>query len=123
MIGRASVPCNGCRLCCINDMIVLHPEEGDDPASYETERIRHPLTGEPALMLKHKPNGECIYLGASGCTIHDRAPLICRKFDCRKMYLRFSRAERKRMIRAGLLDRDKLDAGRDRVHTLPEGAR
>lgn len=115
---RAKVPCNGCRLCCINDMIILHPEMGDDTGAYETVPCRNPITGKPARMLAHKANGECIYLGAGGCTIHDRAPAICREYDCRKMFLRFTRPERKRLIKAGLCDKSKFDAGRDRLHTL-----
>jgi uncharacterized protein len=120
---RASVPCNGCRACCHGDLIVLHPENGDDPSAYETEPFSHPLTGKPCLALKHKHNGECVYLGPEGCTIHDRAPVICREFDCRRMYLSVPRAERRRLISAGVLDKEVLEAGRKRVHTLePEAA-
>ena len=122
MISRSQVPCNGCRACCINDMIILHPEHGDRAADFQTVACRHPLTGKPALMLDHKPNGECVYLGEGGCTIHERAPAICREYDCRKQYLSMSRPERRRAIRAGLMDQTKFDAGRDRVHTLKVSA-
>ena len=103
-------------------MIILHPEKGDRVSDYQTVPCRNPLTGKPGHMLDHKPNGECIYLGSSGCTIHGRAPLICREFDCRKMYLKFSRAERKRLVRDGLCDQSKFDAGRDRIGTLAGAA-
>ena len=122
MGARSVVPCAGCRLCCINDMIVLHPECGDDPAAYDTVPCRHPITGKPAVMLRHKPNGECIYLGPDGCTIHERSPVICREYDCRRQYLQFSRAERKKLIARGLMDKAKFDAGRKRLDTLRERA-
>ena len=109
---RASVPCNGCTLCCRGDAIILHPECGDDVSLYETETISHPFTGKPVLMLTKKSNGDCTYLGATGCTIHDHAPTICREFDCGRMYERFTRAERRRMVASGLFDREVFEAGR-----------
>ena len=36
-------------------------------------------------MLDHKPNGDCIYLGNGGCTIHESKPRMCREMDCRKV--------------------------------------
>jgi Fe-S-cluster containining protein len=80
------VPCNGCTACCRFDLILLHPEDGDVVMLYETMEIINPMTGEPALALKHKPGGGCIYLGDGGCTIHGRAPVICKAFDCRRFY-------------------------------------
>lgn len=121
MQTRSSVPCNGCQLCCTNDIIILHPDEGDDPAMYLTQEIRNPVTGKPALMVQKKPNGHCIYLGPNGCSIHGRAPLICRQFDCRKLFRLLSRADRKRMVRAGMADQNVFDAGRERLHTLKDG--
>jgi Fe-S-cluster containining protein len=74
------VPCNGCTLCCQDDAIRLTGE--DNPDDYITET--HPyITG--ALMLAHKPNGDCIYLDETGCSIHDRAPSLCRSADCRSI--------------------------------------
>jgi Fe-S-cluster containining protein len=35
------------------------------------------------MMLDHKPNGDCIYLGQTGCTIHEDKPLMCQRMDCR----------------------------------------
>jgi Fe-S-cluster containining protein len=54
----------------------------DDVSSYEHEPVAHPLTGAPAIALKRQRNGDCFYLGPTGCTIHDRAPALCREFDC-----------------------------------------
>ena len=118
MKTRANVPCNGCRACCINDMIVLHPEMGDDASTYLTEPTTNPITGKPVLQLRHKPNGECIYLGDTGCTIHDRAPAICREYDCRRNFLQFSRNERRHFVKIGLMSKEKFAEGRRRLHTL-----
>ena len=118
--ARADVPCAGCTLCCRRDALILHPEMGDDPTQYETVPTTHPLTGEPAEMLAHKPNGDCVYLDRStGCTIHDRAPAICREFDCRAFYRRLvetsTRKDRRRMIERGLISKSVLVAGRKRL--------
>jgi hypothetical protein len=78
------VPCNGCTLCCQGDAIRLTEE--DNPDDYETEP--HPyIAGEK--MLAHKPNGDCIYLNENGCSIHDRAPSLCRSADCRSLALKY----------------------------------
>ncbi len=118
MIPLVPVPCNGCTACCRNDLIVLHPELGDRAEDYETMVAPFPITGKPVLALKHKPEGGCIYLGEAGCTIHDRAPAICREFDCRRFYLSMTRAERRRLLHQNILDRAVLAAGKARLHTL-----
>ena len=56
---------------------------GDDPALYKTVP-HHKFPGD--LMLDHKPNGDCIYLGKVGCTIYDKRPRMCREFDCRNFF-------------------------------------
>lgn len=77
----SAVPCNGCTRCCTRgDMVRLLPD--DDPRTYQTEP--HPLK-PGALMLAHKENGDCVYLGIGGCTIHDTKPRMCREMDCRKI--------------------------------------
>ncbi len=86
MTGRLplkEVPCNGCTLCCQGDAIRL--EQEDRAEEYRTEP--HPYI-PGALMLAHKPNGECIYLEEHGCSIHDRAPSLCRAADCRAVALK-----------------------------------
>lgn len=107
------VPCRGCTACCHGDAIILHPESGDDISSYVTAEVAHPFTGAPALMVAKKPGTmDCWYLGPSGCTIHDRAPVICKKFDCGKMFARFSRAERRRLVKGGNFSQEVFDQGR-----------
>lgn len=113
---RSSVPCGTCRACCHGDAIVLHPEHGDDPAKFECEIQRHPLTGRPVPILKQRADRSCVYLGPDGCTIHDRAPVICREFDCRRLFLRLSRAQRRVLSRT--MGRDVLAAGRARLQSL-----
>jgi Fe-S-cluster containining protein len=101
---------------------VLHPELGDDPASYETERAINPLTGKAAYVLRRGADGNCVYLGASGCTIHGRHPAICREFDCGRMYEKTTRAERKRYIAQGWASKRVFDEGR-RVTLIRNGQR
>lgn len=111
---RSNVPCNGCTACCRGDLIVLHPEHGDDVSSYETEAATHPISGKAAIALKHKPDNSCVYLGLDGCTIHERAPVVCREFDCRKLYQSMTRAQRRELVATGFVSRQVLEAGRVR---------
>lgn len=112
------VSCNGCRACCMGDLIVLHPENGDSPEEYDCEVVVNPITRKPVFALRRNEKNECVYLGPDGCTIHDRAPTICREFDCRRFFLGFSRTERRMMVSKGIMTKVVFDAGRARVHTL-----
>lgn len=116
---RANVPCNGCTACCQRDLLILHPEMGDDPSQYETMEVVNPITNEAALALQHGDDGSCIYLGENGCTIHSRAPAICREFDCRAFYLTLlrdtTRGERKRLVKSGMIGVGVLDAAKKRL--------
>jgi len=115
----ASVPCNGCTACCQNELLMLHPEMGDIVEAYETQAVTNPITGERRMALKQKPNGDCLYLGDKGCTIHDRAPAICKAFDCRRFFLNIgSRNERRRLLKTGYITKDVIEAGRKRLNTL-----
>ena len=116
MTALGNVPCNGCRACCLHDMIPLMPERGDLIWTYEHEVIAT-LAG-PAAVLRCAESGECIYLGRDGCTIHDRAPAICKAFDCRAMFLSKTRAERHAMVGSGMASKEVFSAGRKRLETL-----
>ena len=107
------VPCGSCTACCQGDLVLLHPEMGDRVEDYETEEVT--IGGKPGHALSHKSNGHCFYLGEKGCTIHDRAPAICREFDCRDLWRRTNRAERRRWIAAGVGSKEVFDAGRERA--------
>lgn len=112
---RAIVPCAGCRRCCTgNSIVMLLAQEGDDVAAYEHDIVTLPGAGRGPI-LKRKPNGDCIYLGADGCTIHDRAPAVCRVFDCRDAYraiMALPRVDRRQMLRAGIVDPDIVATGK-----------
>jgi hypothetical protein len=75
---------------------------------YQTEP--HPyITG--ALMIAHKPNGECIYLDERGCSIHERAPSMCRTADCRSLAARINFESAKALHQLGRLDIRVWDQG------------
>lgn len=74
------VPCGSCTRCCHGDAIRMLP--GDDASQYQTVPHDH-FPGH--LMLDHKPNGDCVYLGERGCTIHETKPIMCREMDCRNI--------------------------------------
>lgn len=119
----SEVPCNGCTACCKNDIIFLRP--GDNPDDYDTIWTIHRRSGIGGLALKRKDNGHCTYLTDSGCSIHGRAPLACREFDCRKIwrdYLRLPRPQRRRLMkelqRQHLFGGEIVAAAKKRMGTL-----
>lgn len=118
MTIRASVPCNGCRACCVRDLIVLHPECGDRIEDYECQSIINPLTGQQTYALKRNERNECIYLGIDGCSIHERAPVICKEFDCRRAFQKWSRKDRRMLVANGVMSKEVFDAGRQRIKSL-----
>ena len=84
------VLCNGCTLCCKGDAIRILP--GDEVALLRVvphERFK----GE--LMLDHKDNGDCVYLGDAGCMIHDHKPRMCREMDCRNIAASYRKKQAK----------------------------
>lgn len=86
--SRTIVPCGTCKACCKRELLFLHPEMGDNLQDYRCHPAINPVTGHAGYALDHNANGDCIYLGEQGCTIWDRAPAICREFDCRDLYKR-----------------------------------
>jgi Fe-S-cluster containining protein len=73
------VDCSGCPAPCCYLLVPL--TLSDNPQEYLTDV--HPQPGLPPLhTLQRRADGGCIYLGEHGCTIYDRAPKACRKFDC-----------------------------------------
>lgn len=115
-----AIPCDGCTACCRTDQVILQPEAGDDPATYDIEYIASALyPGRRVPALKRDPvTGACVYLGTSGCTIHDRAPSICRRFHCARMFKalgQMSRARRDLLwARGDVLEEAIVARGRDR---------
>ena len=102
------VPCNGCTLCCRGDAVRLLP--ADDPNQYITEP--HSII-KGALMLAHKPNGECIYLGEGGCTIHDTSPQQCKEMDCRRIAAKITFTQARKMTKTGYFNMRVWQKGRD----------
>ena len=122
-IEETAVPCNGCTLCCKGDAIFLHPLEGDDPSKYQTVEAYNPISKTNALMLDHKPNGDCIYLEGGGCSIYNGRPLICRKYDCRKQFLSLTKAIKRMTIEKGFASPDTYEAGKKRQWSLSRDER
>lgn len=113
---RQNVACGSCRACCVGEAIALFPEDGDVVASYETRQIE--IGGALVTVLRQRPDGSCVYLGENGCTIHDRAPVICRSFSCVGLYLRLMklpRTERRREPVKGILAGEVCQAGKARA--------
>ena len=112
--NRVDVPCGTCRLCCISDLIVLHDSFGDDLTLYDYEVKQIGQFQMPVL--KRRADGACIYLDdKNGCTIHDYAPAVCREFDCRGLYKRYTQAQRRELISRGMASKDIFEAGRKRL--------
>jgi hypothetical protein len=118
-LNMKQVPCNGCTLCCQGDAIRLESE--DLKMNYQTEP--HPYI-PGGLMLAHKPNGECVYLDDRGCSIHGRAPSLCRIADCRSLAIRLSLGEAMRLHAMGRLDFRVWDQGHKLLAaTAPQGSK
>mgnify|MGYP001572449733 FL=1 len=116
------VPCNGCRACCIQEALILHPEMGDKPWEYLSRTFTHPLTGGKVFALDQKDNGECVYLGPDGCTNYEKRPALCREFDCRKFYLSVQKGRplklAEQLATDTLMPSEVMEAGKARLHTL-----
>lgn len=107
----SAVPCNGCTLCCHNDAVRILPHE--DAAQWQT--VPHPwMVGARALA--HKPNGDCVYLTATGCSIQETKPQICRDMDCRVIAQRISWTTARKMDADGRLPIKVWRRGRDLLH-------
>lgn len=116
---QTDVPCDGCTACCRSGQaLFLHPEQGDDVEAYLHRTGFDPAAGKPVYFLATDENGACVYVGAAGCTIHERRPLLCRSFDCRKHYLMLPKQDRDNLVRIGASSRVVFDAGKARVKTL-----
>jgi hypothetical protein len=92
--------------------VFLREELGDKPELYDTMLISHPVFRTTMHALKHKENGDCIYLGDNGCTIWDRAPAVCQMFDCRTLYMATTRKQRKKFVKQGLFSHEVMKAGK-----------
>lgn len=107
---HSRVPCGDCRACCKQDRILLG--KGDDLLRLKW----HLEDGVPVV--DRKDDGQCIYLGKSGCSIHKNAPNICKRFDCRVLFLTTPKAQRRIRIEQNPTMRAVYEAGKTRAATL-----
>ncbi len=107
------VPCDGCTLCCQGDAIRLLEE--DDPGMYLNEPHSY-IPG--ALMLAHKPNGDCIYISDNGCGIHDHAPALCRAADCRALAFKYNFEMALKLHEVGSIDLRVWDKGNELIKKM-----
>ena len=103
----SDVPCGSCTRCCHGDAVRLLP--GDDPQQYQTEP--HPIM-PGSLMLAHAPNGDCIYLGPQGCSIHETKPLMCKAMDCRRLAQAITWTQARKLHARGALRMDIWERGK-----------
>ena len=112
-IQPSNVPCGTCRACCKHDVIYLCEEESHK-FTWHLEQDRK--------VINRKPNDECVYLTATGCSVHNDAPDICKRFDCRVLFLLTPKANRRIRIMQNPSMVDVYEAGKTRLHTLaPKG--
>ena len=108
-----SVPCDGCTRCCHGDAVRLL--DSDDLSKYQTEP--HPYMPE-VRVVAHKPNGDCLYLGDEGCTIHDTKPQMCREMDCRRIAMAITWTQARKAAAGGVLRMDVWRRGKELLARL-----
>jgi Fe-S-cluster containining protein len=100
------------------DALLFPAEMFDADAEKVPEEFRQAVrqgNGFAIMQLKHKENGDCVFLGEHGCTIYDRRPTVCRKFDCRVLFMNQTREERREWIKTGQMPREVYAAGRKKL--------
>jgi hypothetical protein len=107
---RSDVPCGLCTLCCRTLIVPLAQEEYEQ---YDWAWITTRDGTRLGRALKRRPNGDCIYLTANGCSIHGRAPHVCQRFDCRELFRKSDRAGRREAVKSGKLPKALFDKGRE----------
>lgn len=107
---RADVPCGKCTLCCRTLIVPLALEEFEQ---YQWGWVVTRDNKRLGRALMRKPNGDCVYLGEEGCTIHGRAPHACQRFDCRDLITKMGRDARRLAIKEGSLPKELFDRGRE----------
>lgn len=73
------VPCGTCTACCYYPGVPVDKKR-------DGRRLPHLLTERSPdgdLVLQQRPDGGCIHLSETGCTVYQHRPSICRSFDCR----------------------------------------
>lgn len=71
--AAAPVPRKTCTACCYIKVVEIDPAV-DDLTHLDTV----PATdGEGGLMLRKRPDGACVHLGPSGCTVYNHRSTVC----------------------------------------------
>jgi Fe-S-cluster containining protein len=108
----SDVPCGDCRACCKHDRIFLGPR--DDPGAYRWH------VEDGYAVLDRTASGECVYLTPKGCSIHGRAPEICRRMDCRVLFLLTPAEVQQRRCQENPQMASVYEAGRRRLPSLDD---
>lgn len=98
------VGCGDCVLCCKHSLVPMI-DGRDDVSTYETIRIGQ------MRVLAIKKNGDCVYLGDKGCTIHHRRPTVCRSYSCVNHIVTLKPEEVLEWISKGMLSREVAKRG------------
>ena len=69
-------------------------------------------------MLAHKPNGDCIYLYDTGCSIHNMAPSLCKSADCRALAFSYDFETALMLHKAGRIDLQVWDKGNELIKQM-----
>ena len=119
--ATATVACGSCVECCKRTAVILMPDDAALLwAQAEWHPVAHPFADLPRTpVLKHKPNGDCVFLGPEGCTVYGDRPKMCRVFSCVEYVKRIGenmpRPARRRAIKTGDIDKAVWKAGQERL--------
>jgi Fe-S-cluster containining protein len=84
---ESGTPCNGCTSCCyFPGPVDVIPDDEQPEDLAHLDLVDHP-DGDGRLALRKRPDGACVHLGPTGCTVHAHRPLACRTYDCRLLSL------------------------------------
>jgi|SRR5581483_5551737 len=78
-----SYACHACKRCCRNKTIRVNPYEVLRLARHlkiSTTEFIERYTEAGGTVLRSREEGNCIFLGAHGCTVHPDRPLACRLY-------------------------------------------
>ena len=94
--------------------MILGPRDQPDAFRWHFEVLR----GQKVAAPDRKANGECVYLTPAGCGIHGSAPEICKRMDCRVLYLLQPADLRQLRVVESPNTALVYDAGRERLESL-----
>lgn len=77
----ADVPCGSCRACCYYAEVEVTPAQESPEALAHLDVVRN--AKDNGWALRKKPDGSCVHLDDTGCSVRAHRPLACRHYDCR----------------------------------------